>query len=67
MDLDRLSVVFLTFDALFAIFCIALACIIGIALCCCLPCVIAILCAVIGQVRMEVFWFFRCSKGCFGY
>ncbi|URE32994.1 Zinc finger, C3HC4 type (RING finger) [Musa troglodytarum] len=44
-----LTVVFLTFDALFAIFCIALACIIGIALCCCLPCVIAILCAVIGQ------------------
>ncbi|CAL9761136.1 unnamed protein product [Musa acuminata subsp. burmannicoides] len=44
-----LTVVFLTFDALFAIFCIALACVIGIALCCCLPCVIAILCAVIGQ------------------
>ncbi|WOK91939.1 hypothetical protein Cni_G00630 [Canna indica] len=44
-----LAVVFLTFDALFAIFCIAFTCIIGIALCCCLPCVIAILCAVIGQ------------------
>ncbi|KAG6471006.1 hypothetical protein ZIOFF_072098 [Zingiber officinale] len=45
----RLTVVFLTFDALFAIFCIAFTCIIGIALCCCLPCVIAILCSVIGQ------------------
>ncbi|XP_042449558.1 E3 ubiquitin protein ligase RIE1-like isoform X1 [Zingiber officinale] len=44
-----LTVVFLTFDALFAIFCIAFTCIIGIALCCCLPCVIAILCSVIGQ------------------
>ncbi|XP_074567893.1 E3 ubiquitin protein ligase RIE1-like isoform X2 [Curcuma longa] len=46
---SRLTVVFLTFDALFAIFCIAFTCIIGIALCCCLPCVIAILCSVIGQ------------------
>ncbi|ERM95878.1 hypothetical protein AMTR_s00060p00138000 [Amborella trichopoda] len=44
-----LAVVFLAFDVLFAIFCVALACIIGIALCCCLPCIIAILYAVAGQ------------------
>ncbi|KAL6003418.1 hypothetical protein ACLOJK_023641 [Asimina triloba] len=45
----RLSVVFLAFDVFFAIFCVALACVIGIALCCCLPCIIAILYAVAGQ------------------
>ncbi|XP_073109926.1 E3 ubiquitin protein ligase RIE1 isoform X1 [Elaeis guineensis] len=44
-----LTVVFLAFDVFFAIFCVALACIIGIALCCCLPCIIAILYAVAGQ------------------
>lgn len=47
----RLTVVFLAFDVCFAIFCVALACVIGIALCCCLPCIIAILYAVVGQVR----------------
>eukprot|EP00249_Psilotum_nudum_P036938 c9089_g2_i1 orf=1-858(-) len=41
-----LSVVFLAFDVFFVVFCIALACIIGIAVCCCLPCIIAILYAV---------------------
>ncbi|KAL8267568.1 hypothetical protein R6Q59_004912 [Mikania micrantha] len=44
-----LTVVFLAFDVFFAIFCIVLACLIGIALCCCLPCIIAILYAVAGQ------------------
>ncbi|XP_058080091.1 E3 ubiquitin protein ligase RIE1 [Magnolia sinica] len=44
-----LAVVFLAFDVFFAIFCVALACVIGIALCCCLPCIIAILYAVAGQ------------------
>ncbi|KAE8699027.1 E3 ubiquitin-protein ligase [Hibiscus syriacus] len=44
-----LAVVFLAFDVLFAIFCVVLACLIGIALCCCLPCIIAILYAVVGQ------------------
>ncbi|URE14609.1 Zinc finger, C3HC4 type (RING finger) [Musa troglodytarum] len=44
-----LTVVFLTFDVFFAIFCVALACVIGIALCCCLPCIIAILYALAGQ------------------
>ncbi|KAF6163865.1 hypothetical protein GIB67_024720 [Kingdonia uniflora] len=41
-----LALVFLAFDAFFAICCIALACIIGVALCCCLPCIFAILYAV---------------------
>ncbi|KAI3717490.1 hypothetical protein L1987_69136 [Smallanthus sonchifolius] len=43
------TVVFLAFDVFFAIFCVVLACLIGIALCCCLPCIIAILYAVAGQ------------------
>ncbi|KAL4590572.1 hypothetical protein LXL04_003506 [Taraxacum kok-saghyz] len=46
----RLTVVFLAFDVFFAIFCVVLARLIGIALCCCLPCIIAILYAVAGQV-----------------
>lgn len=41
-----LAVVFLAFDVFFAIFCVALACLIGVALCCCLPCIIAVLYAV---------------------
>ncbi|XP_077248981.1 E3 ubiquitin-protein ligase At4g11680-like [Tasmannia lanceolata] len=44
-----LTVVFLAFDVFFAIFCVALACFIGIALCCCLPCIIAFLYSVAGQ------------------
>jgi len=51
----RLAVVFLAFDVFFAIFCVVLACLIGIALCCCLPCIIAILYAVAGQVRVSFF------------
>jgi len=50
-----LAVVFLAFDVFFAVFCVALACLIGIALCCCLPCIIGILYAVAGQV---CFFFF---------
>lgn len=50
LNLYRLAVVFLAFDVFFAIFCVVLACLIGIALCCCLPCIIAILYAVAGQV-----------------
>jgi len=41
--------VFLAFDVFFAVFCVVVACFIGIALCCCLPCVIAILYALAGQ------------------
>lgn len=48
--LHRLCVVFLAFDVFFVVFCVALACIIGIAVCCCLPCIIAILYAVADQV-----------------
>jgi len=41
-----LCLVFLAFDVLFVVFCVALAFVIGIAVCCCLPCIIAILYAV---------------------
>ncbi|KAG2321920.1 hypothetical protein Bca52824_015133 [Brassica carinata] len=44
-----LTFVFLSFDVLFAVFCVVLACLIGVALCCCLPCIIALLYAVAGQ------------------
>lgn len=44
-----LAVTFLAFDVFLAIFCVALACLIGVALCCCLPCIIAVLYAVAGQ------------------
>ncbi|EFH51346.1 hypothetical protein ARALYDRAFT_322516 [Arabidopsis lyrata subsp. lyrata] len=44
----RLSVIFLAIDVFFAIFCVVLACLVGIALCCCLPCIIALLYAVAG-------------------
>lgn len=55
LNFYRLAVVFLAFDVFFAIFCVILACLIGIALCCCLPCIIAILYAVAGQVRIKNF------------
>ncbi|XP_078444633.1 E3 ubiquitin protein ligase RIE1-like [Wolffia australiana] len=44
-----LVVVFLAVDVFFAILCVALACVIGVALCCCLPFIIAILYALAGQ------------------
>ncbi|KAJ8767640.1 hypothetical protein K2173_018198 [Erythroxylum novogranatense] len=44
-----LCVIFLGFDVFFVVFCVALACVIGIAVCCCLPCIIAILYAVADQ------------------
>lgn len=50
-NMCRLCVVFLAFDVFFVVFCVALACVIGIAVCCCLPCIIAILYAVADQVR----------------
>ena len=43
------SIVFLGFDVFFVVFCVALACVIGIAVCCCLPCIIAVLYAVADQ------------------
>lgn len=47
--LSWLCTVFLAFDVFFVVFCVALACVIGIAVCCCLPCIIAILYAVADQ------------------
>ncbi|KAF3504134.1 hypothetical protein F2Q69_00040763 [Brassica cretica] len=44
-----LCIVFLGFDVFFVVLCIALACVIGIAVCCCLPCIIAVLYAVAEQ------------------
>ncbi|CAH8357609.1 unnamed protein product [Eruca vesicaria subsp. sativa] len=44
-----LCIVFLGFDVFFVVFCVALACLIGIAVCCCLPCIIAVLYAVAEQ------------------
>lgn len=44
-----LCIVFLAFDVLFVVFCVALAFAIGITVCCCLPCLIAILYAVADQ------------------
>ncbi|GKU88249.1 hypothetical protein SLEP1_g2533 [Rubroshorea leprosula] len=38
-----LCVAFLAFDVVFVVICVAAACLIGIAVCCCLPCIIAIL------------------------
>lgn len=38
-----LCVAFLAFDVFFVLICVAAACLIGIAVCCCLPCIIAIL------------------------
>ncbi|GAB4834350.1 hypothetical protein Ancab_032605 [Ancistrocladus abbreviatus] len=42
-ELYWLCIVFLAFDVFFVIFCVALASIIAVAVCCCLPCIIAIL------------------------
>ncbi|KAL1201094.1 E3 ubiquitin protein ligase RIE1 [Cardamine amara subsp. amara] len=48
-NLYWLAVIFLAIDVFFAIFCVVLACLVGIALCCCLPCIIALLYAVAGS------------------
>lgn len=44
-----LCITFLAFDVFFVVICVAVACIVGIAVCCCLPCIIAILYAVADQ------------------
>ena len=46
----RLSVVFLAFDVLFVVFSVALTYIVGLAVCCCLRCIIAILYTVADEV-----------------
>ncbi|KAF5952961.1 hypothetical protein HYC85_010905 [Camellia sinensis] len=48
-DETRLCITFLAFDVFFVVICVAVACVIGIAVCCCLPCIIAILYAVADQ------------------
>ncbi|KAL6565924.1 hypothetical protein OROHE_004979 [Orobanche hederae] len=44
-----LCITFLAFDVFFVVICVAVACVIGLAVCCCLPCIIAILYAVADQ------------------
>ncbi|KAA8516007.1 hypothetical protein F0562_019186 [Nyssa sinensis] len=44
-----LCIIFLAFDVFFVVICVAVACVIGIAVCCCLPCIIALLYAVADQ------------------
>jgi hypothetical protein len=44
-----LCIVFLAFDVFFITFCVAVACMIDIVVCCCLPCIIAILYAMANQ------------------
>ncbi|KAF7137912.1 hypothetical protein RHSIM_Rhsim07G0020100 [Rhododendron simsii] len=44
-----LCITFLAFDVFFVVICVAVACVIGIAVCCCLPCIIALLYAVADQ------------------
>ncbi|KAG8059906.1 hypothetical protein GUJ93_ZPchr0002g25111 [Zizania palustris] len=48
-DFTGLCIIFLAFGVFFVIFCVALACVVGIAVCCCLPCIIAILYAISDQ------------------
>ncbi|XP_016464773.1 E3 ubiquitin-protein ligase At1g12760 isoform X1 [Nicotiana tabacum] len=44
-----LCIVFLAFDVFFVVFLITLACAVGLGICCCLPCIIAVLYAVADQ------------------
>ncbi|KAL8114208.1 E3 ubiquitin-protein ligase At4g11680-like [Apium graveolens] len=44
-----LCITFLAFDVFFVVICVAVACLVGLAVCCCLPCIIAILYAVADQ------------------
>ncbi|CAI5972061.1 unnamed protein product [Closterium sp. NIES-65] len=44
---------FLAFDVFFVVFCVAVACVVGMAVCCCLPCIIALIYAVADQASAE--------------
>ncbi|KAF5464192.1 hypothetical protein F2P56_014286 [Juglans regia] len=44
-----LCIAFLAFDVVFVLICVAVACLVGIAVCCCLPCIISILYVVTDQ------------------
>ena len=58
----RLTITFLAFDVFFVVICVVVACVIGIAVCCCLPCIIAILYAVADQVGLCIYVYFYCLK-----
>ena len=45
-----ICITFLAFDVVIVLLCVAVACLIGIAVCCCLPCILAILYVVADQV-----------------
>ncbi|RXI00813.1 hypothetical protein DVH24_001047 [Malus domestica] len=49
LGISKLCIIFLGFDVFFVLFYVALACMIGIAVCCCLPCIIALLYAIVDQ------------------
>lgn len=51
---SRLCITFLAFDVFFVVICVAVACLVGLAVCCCLPCIIAILYAVADQVMFTL-------------
>lgn len=46
----RLCITFLAIDVVVIMICVVVACLVGIAVCCCLPCIIAILYVVTDQV-----------------
>ncbi|CAK9329605.1 unnamed protein product [Citrullus colocynthis] len=56
-----LCITFLAFDVVFVLICIAIACLVRLAICCCLPYIIAILYTVTDQVVSmsfgSIFWF----------
>ncbi|RXH80001.1 hypothetical protein DVH24_041148 [Malus domestica] len=49
LGIGRLCIIFLGFDVFFVVFCVTLACMIGIAVCCCLSCIFSLLYAIIDQ------------------
>ncbi|KAL8166945.1 hypothetical protein V2J09_008444 [Rumex salicifolius] len=54
-----LCIAFLAFDVFFVVICVVVACLIGIAVCCCLPCIIAVLYAVAdqeGATKEDIEW-----------
>ncbi|KAJ8427548.1 hypothetical protein Cgig2_003111 [Carnegiea gigantea] len=51
--LCRLCIVFLVLDLFFVMFCVALASVIAAAVCCCLPCIIAILYVLTDRYKLD--------------
>ncbi|KAM1438371.1 hypothetical protein TB2_011748 [Malus domestica] len=49
LGIGRLCIIFLGFDVFFVVFCVTLACMIGIVVCCCLSCIFALLYAITDQ------------------